>query len=326
MDSSRPLPAGLSALPRVHAPTGVDLAVAAVVARPTLWLTGALGFLLRGGVFVLLVPVLVLPTPIDIRAFIGDGLGSAGFSPALIGGAIALGVVAVVLTLGALLVLAWLELVSFELLVAARDGSRRAPESLRPLRGRPRRRLLVALFAIQFGAFAVIALAAVPVMVAAAHVTYAEILRPSSGAWLYARILAGVQQPLFALAVAVVAAELLSARATRALLVRQLGRTGTAGARDPGEGAARLLGGVLRTLATVLLGWSVTLVAVVPALWALGLAWQHVRTVLLLPEAGVSAAGVAVAILLAAAWMAAIVLVGFASALRAALWSMAGPR
>ena len=315
---------GLRTLPRSAWRSGVDAAVAVVITQPVLWLTGALGFLLRGGIFVLIAAVIVLPTPIEVRSFLGEGLGSAGFSPALIQTAVGVGAVALSLVMVGLFVLGWIELSAYERIVADHelDGQREGRRLVR-LNGRARRRLLIDLFAVQWAAFSFVALAAVPLVLSAFDVTYREILRPTGGEALYLRVVGNLGQPLFMLTAAVVIVEILAATASRSLLARRLLERTVPEQREPRESLGRVLAAGLRTLLTALLGWSVTLALVVPALWALSLVWQQVRTTLLLPttpDAGT--AGLVVAGLLAAAWLAGIVLAGFASALRSALWSV----
>lgn len=313
----------LRTLPRAGWRTGIDSAVLTVLGQPSLWLTGALGFLLRGGVLILLAPVLVLPTPIDIRTFLGSGLGSAGFSPELVGAIVAAGVVALGLVLVGLLLLAWLELHNFERLTADPEASLHLGDRrLRHFSGSARRRLLLDLFGIQWAAFGLLALSSVPLVVMGLEVTYAEIIRPTSGEALYMRILGGLHQPLFLLVVALVVVEVLAATASRSLLSRRL-VVAEVSEEHRRETPLRVVGAGLRTLVTAVLGWSVTLALVVPALWAISLVWQQVRATLLMPGTDDPAgAGLVMAGLLAAAWLAAIALAGFASALRGALWSV----
>ena len=315
---------GLRTLPHSTWRSGVDGAAAVVIAEPVLWLTGALGFLLRGGIFVLIAAVIVLPTPIEVRSFLGEGLGSAGFSPTLIQTAVTAGAVVLGMAMFGLFVLGWIELTAYERIVGdpELDGQREGRRLVR-LTGRARRRLLIDLFAVQWAAFSFVAMASVPLVLSAFDVTYREILRPSGGEALYLRVVGNLGQPLFMLAAAVVMVEILAATASRSLLARRLLERTSAEERAPRESLARVLAAGLRTMLTAMLGWSVTLALVVPALWALSLVWQQVRANLLLPttpDAGT--AGLVVAGLLAAAWLVGIVLAGFASALRSALWSV----
>jgi hypothetical protein len=311
-------------LPRAGWRTGVDSAVSAVLGQPSLWLTGALGFLLRGGVLVLLAPVLVLPTPIEIRSFLGPGLGSAGFSPELVNAALIAGAIGLALVLVGLLVLSWLELNNFERLVADPEASLHIEHRrFRRFTGAARRRLLLDLFGIQWAAFGLVALSAIPLIVIGFEVTYAEIIRPTSGESLYVRILGGLQQPLFLFVVALIVVEVLAATASRSLLTRRLVAAVDKPDEHGRETLLRVFGSGVRTLVTAVMGWSVTLALVVPSLYAISLVWHQARTALLMPGAGDPAGGgLVMAGLLAASWLAAIALAGFASALRGALWSV----
>ena len=43
-----------------------------------LWLLGTLSFILRGGLVVMLLPIVVLPTQVEVRLMLGGNLGSSG--------------------------------------------------------------------------------------------------------------------------------------------------------------------------------------------------------------------------------------------------------
>ncbi|HEY7600015.1 MAG TPA: hypothetical protein VH741_08815, partial [Candidatus Limnocylindrales bacterium] len=161
-------------------------AVARVLATPSLWLLGALAFLLRGGIVLLTAPVLVLPSPVALRLLIGDNLTSSGFAPgfyALVGAGAA--------TLTGLVLLGlWLacyaELVSFE--TFNRRFCRSAAE---------RRGLASAVFVIDLVALFALVGAALPLVAGAVDATYVEITRPSTGGGLYERVLGQLGGPLF---------------------------------------------------------------------------------------------------------------------------------
>ncbi|MDQ3937451.1 MAG: hypothetical protein M3253_02080, partial [Chloroflexota bacterium] len=72
---------GLRTAPRASWRSALGSALAVVAGQPSLWLLGALGFAGRGGVLLLAIPMLVLPTPIELRILVGSNLGSGGFSP-----------------------------------------------------------------------------------------------------------------------------------------------------------------------------------------------------------------------------------------------------
>jgi hypothetical protein len=278
-------------------------AVDVTVGQPTLWLFGALGFLLRGGLLLLLVPLIALPSPVEVRLLIGDGLGSTGFSGGLMTTAAAVGAIVAAVLLGAMLVLACLELWTFE--------RTRGPELPARLVGGARRHLVSWLFTAQALALLLIAAATLPLIAHATAVTYKEILLPGGPEPLYLRVLDAVQPQLVVLGVAVVAAELLSAVATRTILGRAFGVPVAIHRRR------------WRPL-VALVGWTVSLGVLAPLLWTLATTSRWVRATLLdsTGAGGEPAAPVLAVTLLVAVWAATLALAGFASALRGALWSM----
>jgi hypothetical protein len=322
--------------PRIGWRSGVAGALATVVGQPSLWLLGALGFMLRGGVLLLTAAIVAVPTPVELRILLGENLGSSGLTPGFIGLLVLSAGLLVLLVLGILALLAYTELASFERLAADsevgdRDGARaRAPV------GGQRRRLLAALFAVQLLALAALAVAALPLIGAIIDRTYEEIVRPGLGGTIYIRVLAGIREPLFVFIAVLVAIEMFSALATRRLLVRGFGLSG----RPAPETTAQflravplaVLGAFLRplfrplpTLATLVLVWAASLAALVPLSWGLAVAWQSIRTTYL----GSYAAGGGellglglVTLALAAVWVVGLLLLGFVAALRAALWSV----
>jgi hypothetical protein len=312
-----------------------------VISRPSLWLLGALGFTLRGGLVFLLSAMVVLPTPVELRILLGSNLGSAGLAPsfvALLGVAAAL---AVLLLLGVAAVLAYLELAAFERLVTSSEtDEQRAGRTAIVPNGPARHWLVAGIFAVQLLAVGALALAAIPLVSAIIDVAYQEIIRPSLGGTIYARVLGGVREPLFVLVAAVVVVEMGSALATRRLLRRGFGLASAPPARGTamlGAVAQALLAAVLRplrqpvgTLATLLLVWLVSVAALVPLGWGIVTAWQSVRGTYLgvasFSDASAMVGVGLVTLALVVMWIMALLVGGFVSALRAALWSADGLR
>lgn len=321
MESSRILVApGLRTLARAGWRAGLTTALAAVAGQPRLWLFGMVGFLLRGGVLLLAVPIVILPTQVEARLLIGNYLGSTGFTSGfwvLLGAA---AVCAAVFSVAVLVVLARTELAAFETFqptALSRDA---------------RVRLSLRLFGIQVLTLVALLASAAPLASAVGQTAFAEIVRPSSSSSIYERVLGGVGAPLFFFVVALVLIEMVSALATREVLVRATGGRRQAGSRRLwllpaiGLALARPVVSPLRTLGTAALGWVVTAAVLLPALWAISIAWQAVRGAFLTAVGFSDSAEVLgmilVALALAAAFVLAIALAGFASALRAALWSV----
>ena len=305
----------------------VGRALATVAGTPALWLLGALGFLLRGGIVLLVVPVLVLPSPVAVRLLIGDNLGSAGLSPAFYL-LVAVGAAALVaLVLAGLLVAAYVEIASFERFMVARQVTDGAQPATARLDGGARQRLVTGLFTVQLLALSGLVAAAIPLVAGAVQVTYAELLRPSQvGGGLYERVLGQLGGPLTLLLGVLLLVELVSAVASRRLL---RGAFANGGGPSPLRAVVGGLGSPLRrplsTLGTALIGWAISLGLLLPVLWAIGLAWQVTRAALLEPQA-LSGAGLAGAVLavivLCAVWLGGLALAGLAAALRAGLWSV----
>ncbi len=333
MESSRILvEPGLRTLARPGWRAGLAIALSAVASKPDLWLHGMIGFCLRGGVLLLTLPIIVLPTQVEARLLIGSYLGSTGFSPAFFGLIAAAAVVATGLTVCLLLVLARSELASFERLIEDQDAADMA--DLRPFdrSASGRARLLVPLFGVQVLAFVVLLAAAAPVAWAAAQTSFDEITRPSSSAPIYERVLGQIGGPLFIFLTALVVIEMVSALASRELLVRAFGWRGV-----PSKGRLWLLPAFvaavirpfrspIRTVGTAAISWAVTVAVLVPAVWAITIAWAAVRgaylTSVSLSDISADIGMIVAALGLSAAFVLAIALAGFASALRGALWSV----
>ncbi len=333
MESSRILVApGLRTLARPGWRAGLTTALSVVAGQPQLWLLGMVGFLLRGGVLLLALPIVILPTQVEARLLIGDYLGSTGFTGGFWGLLAAAALFAAVLSVVVLLVLARTELAAFERLMDDPEAVDHAAIEPARLSRNARNRLFLRLFGIQVLTFAALMACAAPLASAVGQKAFDEIVRPSSSSSIYARVLGGVGEPLFLFLVALVVIEMLSALATRELLVRATAWRGTPGSRRlwllPAvvSALARPVRSPLRTLGTAAICWIVTAAVLLPALWAISISWEAVRGAFL-TSVGFSDSTevlglVLVAVGLSAAFVLAIALAGFASALRAALWSV----
>jgi hypothetical protein len=297
-------------------------AFAAVVDRPSLWLFGVLGFCLRGGIVLLTLPIIVLPTPVEARLLLGDYLGTSGFSQRfwVEAGLVAFVVTAITLTM--LAVLAELEIASFSRLPFVEDE---APAFLG-------RTAFLPVLSVQALSFIAVLLAAVPLIRAAIETTYAEIVRPTSSASIYERVIASLGQELFLLVIAIALIELLSALTTREVLARRM-RASRSGTDDPwvlpralGAAIGRLVRSPVRIIGTAVFGWIVTIALVALGLVAVALAWAGTRGAFLasvsLADFGDDLGMALMALVLAVAFVGGLALGGFASALRAAKWSV----
>jgi hypothetical protein len=319
LESSRILAApGVRTLPRTSWRSRVVSAWTVVAREPQLWLLGALGFSLRGGIVLLILPILAIPTQVEVRLLIGDYLGSTGFTSSfwiLIAG---FSVGAALLTVAILLGLARLELRSFERIIGNHEVRAETELATTSSVGNRRRSLFAKLFLTQVLACVALIACVAPIASLTVRAAYAELSLPSSSAPIYERVAGTVAEPVFFLLVAVVIVEMLSSLATREVLARAYG-----GRRVR---RSRSWHAPLRVIGTSLVAWMATLVAVLPALWALRAAWTATRAAFLssvsFADLADDAAMAAAALALSAAFVLALFLAGVASAFRSTLWSL----
>ncbi|HEV8054283.1 MAG TPA: hypothetical protein VGP30_05600, partial [Candidatus Limnocylindrales bacterium] len=297
----------------------VSVALAVAIGRPVLWLFGALGFAARGGFVLLALPIITIPSPVILSILLQDqfdatGITISGEVAAMLGGLVLFGIV-----VPGLLLAAYADVAAFERLVEDPDTEElRAGASAAGIDGPARRRLVVMIAAIQALALVPVALAAALIAGPIYDVALREQLLPSDGATpLVVRIVRGAREPLAFLLVALVIADLVYAIASRTVLTRRSGLV----QRDRRERAR-----AVRTFGSAILAWLVTIAIVGPVLWAIVVSWDGVRNVLL-SSAGMTdpqalPSTLIATILFAAIWVAGTILTGFASAVRAALWSV----
>lgn len=333
MESSRILVApGLRTLVRPRWRAGLAVALSVVASQPRLWLLGMVGFCLRGGVLLLVLPMIMLPTQVEARLLIGDYLGSTGFTAAFWGLIATSATLAAVVTFVILLILAKVELAAFEGLIDDPETADHWAFQPIPLMSSARRQLLLRLFAVQVLTFVALMASAAPLAWAIGQKSFEEVIRPSSSASIYGRVLGDVGNQIFLFLVTLVVIEMVSALASRELLTRAFAWHGSPSTRRLwllpalASAAIRPLRSPLRTLGTAAISWGVTAAAVLPALWAIGIAWATVRGAFLssvsFADIGDDIGMIAVALGLSAAFVVGMALTGFASALRAALWSV----
>ncbi len=305
--------------------TGLRADVATVVGairnHPFLLVLGMLGFALRGGILLLIVPILVLPTAVEVRFLLGDSLGSRGLTPGFFVLVAALSVVILGLALLVLYALARIELASFTRFVNAAGES---PEHAWLAPGRllddARGATTSRLFVVEAVALLAVLLAAVPLAAAAGQATLAEITLPSSTESIYARILNDVSAPLLVWFVAIVVIEAISAVVARRVL---------AGAFSLAP-YFRMTHRPLRAVLVAVIGWALFALAVVLGVVVLGVAWQAVESVFL--SNGLSGglrelvSALLVALLFGGVFAGALVVCGLVSAIRAGLWTLASLR
>ena len=295
-----------------------------------------LGVALRGGVVLLTLPILVVPTQVEARMALGANLGSAGLTSdfwSLISAATAL---AVFLLLGVVYGLARVEQSAYTRLMA--DAASAEQRGWRDVvaDGRTRGRAGLPLVGVQGAGAVALLVSAMPLASALGDAAMVELLAPTSTAALYERVAARVTREAFLVVAAVVLVEFATAAASRAVLAHGHGLGQPARSRLGWFGVA--VGGVaravvahpVRSLANVVIGWALFICALAAGTALIGVAWDTTRAVFLStsgstePVRLVALAGVAA--LLAGCFMAALLALGVVSALRAALSSLASLR
>jgi hypothetical protein len=313
-------------------------AVAVVAGDPGLWALGLLGFLARGGLLLLALPILTIPGPVLLsivfREQITSADGLAG-SPLLVllGATLVAGVI-----LFGVLAAAWAEVHAFERTVSDPETEalrRSLPARPRSLEPGERSSLVLWVAAIFAAGLVPILLAVLLAGDQMGHALVAETQAPSSvGAPLVVRVIGGARLELaLCLVVALVVEALVSLGSRRLLAARYSVLPEGAGAESEASetrtalaGALRLVHQPARSLGVALLCWGVTIVGVGLALLVIEVSWTNVRDVLLsLADPTRPALLLVAAIELAvfcAVWLGALLLVGVTSALRTALWTV----
>ncbi len=308
-------------------------ALSIVLGQPALWVLGSLAFLGRGGIILLSVPIWTLPTPVGLTTTLGpDAFDRGGLSARF------LGAVGVPLLLALLLAIALGLIVSAVVEVISYERFLADPESVE-LRGgrerssisrRQRVRLVLDLTLLQAALLVPLGVGVAAVIARMVAVVRLEQFLPSSLQLpLVVRVVAGAAAPLSVLLVTLVVCELLYASTSRELLAARFDtRRPSAASTDHTDTSASLgtvAVGVARTVATGTAAWSVTLPVLAASIWAITVAWNGVRDSFLGPgvlddPGSMMEAGV-VALLFVSLWTVVLLLIGFSTALRGALWT-----
>ncbi len=323
---------------------GMIPAVRGVLSSPLTWVVAAAGFLARGGILVLALPILSLPTPVGVTLLVPPlSVTTSGISSVFLPELFAAGAAATVLVVVGLLLGALADAVVYQRLVdltasRAADGRAAAlgaaasgPPALSPPVPRPRGGM-PRLVGRLVGAEILALLPAIAMSIVAASRLIAvgeqEYLLPSSTSVPYvARVLQGASTAVIALGACLLLADVVNALLSRRLL-RGAYRPDTAATAGQPRGeapAAQGLPGVLRIPATWLAAWLVTFASLAPGLLVIALAWPAVRdtyaaTLSSAPPAPVEL--LATTVVFVAAWIAALLVAGIGSALRSAIWSI----
>jgi hypothetical protein len=276
-------------------------ALEAAASDPGSWPVGMLGFLARGGLIVLILPILTLPTPVGLATLLGPAVVGTGRLEGPLRSLVVGAGVVLVSVVAAAIVLAALA----QHLVYARwrsNGSRPLPEAVGGL---------VAVELVALTPIVVVVLVSSAMIVDQVR---GELLLPGDLAVPFVvRIVARTLVPLVAFIVAIITAEAIDGSLARRILVEQRRL------RSP----VRALTSVI---ATALVGWLVTLAVLVPGLALIGVTWQAARASWsMVARAETGSPDVARALLaamaLAGTWLGVLLLCGVASLVRAHLWT-----
>jgi len=300
-----------------------DIATVAGTIRshPTLLIPGVIGFALRGGIVLLTVPILILPSSVEVRLLLGSNIGSTGLTGGFYLLVAALSVLTMIIALGVLYVIARCEIALFGRFVNSREPS--AEHAWLPpgrIASRSEARAVNRVFVVQSLALLAVLLCAVPLAAAIGQATINELVLPSSADSMYARIAADVALPFVAWLAAIVVIESGSAIWTRRVLAASFGL----------KSHARIGRHPLRIVGVAVLGWALFIGALGLSVVVLSLMWGVVESVFL--STGLSTdprdliSALLVALLFGAVFALALLMCGLVSTVRAGLWTLASLR
>jgi hypothetical protein len=280
------------------------------VARPATWPLALAGFLARGGILALLLPIVVMPTPSGIADVIAPAIVPFAF------GLVAPAFVVLVVSV-ALLVATWVMAGGFvgawadvELVreVVADDEAVVAPMT-------DRQHPVFAAFAVRLLSAIPLALALSVAAVEIVTAAYAELTSPIEVVTpLFVRVLSDVPAAIGLVVVAWAVSEAAGGMAVRHLLLG--GASVPVALRD---GWLDFVRRPLSTAGTLILTDLAVIAAVASTIFCAGVAWSGARFALLAGEP--LQAPVAV-VLLVVVWLGGVVLIGVAAAWRSAAWTL----
>ncbi len=311
----------------------VGTAAAVVAGDPVLWLLGIVGFGVRGGLVLLTLPVLTIPSPVLLSIVFRGQLDTAGTNASFDVLAVVAAAITGAIALLAILVSAWAELNAVERCAAdPRSVTLRLGRSPRPLAAGERRSVLLWVAAIQATGLVPILLLVLLFVGRLTGVVSNELQQPGDLATpLLVRIVRDATPALAGMLLLIALIEVLVSLASRRLILARLGLLPD-GPGEPTEGrlaihgASRLGRQPLRVGAVAALSWLTALVTILVAVGGLTLAWDLTRQGLLslgdTGDLGAMLGASILAALLSAVWIGAFCMCGLASAFRGSLWTM----
>jgi len=306
-------------------------ALLATLASPATWVLALAAFLLRGGIVVVALPVLVLPTPVGVGNVVGPtltsiSLGSPPIEAAVVGGIIGVGVIAWVVVggwLAAGLEAAGVRIVARDEDVIALVGSVRpvagpsSATSTTPPNGPGEGLIATRILAARLVASVPLILALGWGSVRIVFAAYRELTSPSDVAMPIAiRVLRATPEVVVAVGLTWMAGEIVGAVAARRIAMA-------------GEGTLRALRRAVATsirhpLSTVVRFWLPTfalLAVLLPSALATASAWAAVRAVL--GQRADPLSVLVAVVLFVVLWMVGLLLAAVVCAWRAAVWTVA---
>jgi len=289
-------------------------ALLVTLATPATWPIALAAFLLRGGIVVVLLPVVVLPTTVGIGNSIGPSLMTVAF------GAIPIEVIVVTASIG-IGALVWLvaggwlaaalEAEGARIVASDEDVAGPPPGPVPPPAGRVAARILIARLVASLPLGVVLALGSIRLV----FVTYRELTTPLDvGTPIAVRVLVGAPEVVIAVIVAWTLAEIVGAVAARRIALTDA-HVGAALV----HAVAVLLREPLSSLARFWLPSLVLLLILVPSGLAAGIAWDAVGSVLSDDD---PIRTLVTVVAFVGLWIAGLLLIGVVCAWRAAIWTV----
>jgi hypothetical protein len=290
-------------------------ALLVTLATPATWPLALAAFLLRGGVVLVLLPIVVLPSPVSLGNVLGPALTTIVLSGVpveliLVVVLIAVGVIAWVVVGG--LIAAAVETESARLVADQDDGHASGILDAPAIPGSVARRILAARLVAHVPTIVALIWGAARLV----SVAYIELTSPTDVASpIVLRVVRGAPEVVAVVGLAWAAGEILGVLATRRIVFR-------------GDGVLRALSGGLRTMIrypfVILAGFWVPAIGLalvlVPSALAAALAWGAVRAAM---GSATNPLGPTLAVMaFVAIWMAGLFLVAVTTAWRGAVWSV----
>lgn len=293
---------------------GIVAALSVTMARPSTWPLALGAFLLRGGMIVVLLPIVVLPTPVGV----GNLLAPAVMSISL--GAIPVGLVVASVGLGVGFAL-WVVVGGWLAAALEAEGIRIVADAARDHRlATSRRRMAGRILAVRLACLLPLAVVLAVGTIRMVFVTYTELVLPSDATSPIAiRVLRDAPDVPIVIALTWMAGEIVAAVGARRIVLAGEG-VGAALRVAVARSVRHPLPALVRFWLP-LLAFAVVLVA---AGLVVAMAWQAVgdRLAAAQDPIGLLVAMIVVAVLVAA-WLAGLLLVGAVTAWRGAVWTVA---